>query len=66
MALKVSYFIQYSAEIYRGSIQTHLLFYQQFPLIFLIISGFYPQLYLQMIIISHLRLCFSRLNGTGF
>lgn len=37
MALKVSYFIQYSAEIYRGSIQTHLLFYQQFPLIFLII-----------------------------
>lgn len=37
MALKVSYFIQYSVEIYRGSIQTHLLFYQQFPLIFLII-----------------------------
>lgn len=37
MALKVSYFIQFSAEVYQGSIQTYLLFYQQFPLILLII-----------------------------
>lgn len=37
MAWRVSYFIQFSAEIYSRTIQTYLLFYQHFPLIFLII-----------------------------
>lgn len=50
MALKVIYFIQFSSEIYRGSIPTYFLFYQQFPLIFLII---FPLWFLLLIVFTN-------------
>lgn len=53
--------------MYTWPIQTHLLLYQQFPFICLVIFfGFHSQMHLQMALISPLSLCFSVLNGTSF